>query len=127
MTPSPSGQRGPCTGKWSKLESNQRHEDFQSSALPTELFDHGLSGGARTHVVGDQPTANPSQLPRGNALCGPIRLAPDRLCKTLGLGLNGLAAADTQACPILRGFSEHSGVVAQACAVVTGNVKSHLS
>ena len=25
---------------WSERESNPRHEDFQSSALPTELSDH---------------------------------------------------------------------------------------
>ena len=25
---------------WSRTESNRRHEDFQSSALPTELPDH---------------------------------------------------------------------------------------
>ena len=25
---------------WSETESNRRHEDFQSSALPTELSDH---------------------------------------------------------------------------------------
>ena len=25
---------------WLELESNQRHEDFQSSALPTELSSH---------------------------------------------------------------------------------------
>ena len=35
-----------------RSESNQRHEDFQSSALPTELqrrFENGDSDGARTH------------------------------------------------------------------------------
>src|SRR5690606_24958797 len=26
---------------WPELESNQRHKDFQSSALPTELSGHG--------------------------------------------------------------------------------------
>ncbi len=26
--------------KWPELESNQRHKDFQSSALPTELSGH---------------------------------------------------------------------------------------
>ena len=29
---------------WSKSESNQRHKDFQSFALPTELQDHWLRG-----------------------------------------------------------------------------------
>ena len=28
---------------WSQSESNQRHKDFQSSALPTELRNHHLA------------------------------------------------------------------------------------
>lgn len=28
---------------WSEMELNHRHGDFQSTALPTELSDHGLS------------------------------------------------------------------------------------
>ena len=30
----------PAREMWPELESNQRHEDFQSSALPTELSSH---------------------------------------------------------------------------------------
>ena len=29
---------------WSQSESNQRHKDFQSFALPTELWDHMVAG-----------------------------------------------------------------------------------
>ena len=32
------------TGKWLEPESNRRHEDFQSSALPTELSSLGEEG-----------------------------------------------------------------------------------
>ncbi len=31
---------------WVGAESNRRHEDFQSSALPTELPTHNLYGGS---------------------------------------------------------------------------------
>ena len=31
---------------WPELESNQRHKDFQSSALPTELSGHITAEGA---------------------------------------------------------------------------------
>ena len=30
-------------GEWLEPESNRRHEDFQSSALPTELSSHQVS------------------------------------------------------------------------------------
>ena len=78
---------------WSKLESNQRHADFQSAALPTELSDRSPDG-------------------------SPIRLASDRLGKALGLGGNGLAAATTHAHALWGDSSEHPLVVAQARAVV---------
>ena len=65
-----------------------------------------------------QTRANPSQLPRGNSLCGPIRLASDRLRKVLGLGGDGLAAATTHAHALWGDSSEHPLVVAQVRAVV---------
>ena len=37
-------------GQCPKSESNQRHEDFQSSALPTELSGHLSMGTIRNHL-----------------------------------------------------------------------------
>ena len=39
---------------WLGTESNRRHEDFQSSALPTELPSH-ISGTAKTVRAGREP------------------------------------------------------------------------
>ena len=36
--PPPGGGRASVTTSWCQLESNQRHKDFQSFALPTELW-----------------------------------------------------------------------------------------
>ena len=36
----PNHRLGPCSFMWCGRESNPRHEDFQSSALPTELPHH---------------------------------------------------------------------------------------
>src|SRR5579872_2341425 len=40
---------------WPRAESNHRHKDFQSSALPTELlgprYDNSCSTGSRTRIL----------------------------------------------------------------------------
>lgn len=71
---------------WSELGSNQRHPDFQSSALPAELSD--LAFGS------------------------PTRLAPSRLRKAFALGFDGAAAADTDAHAVGRDSTERAVVVA---------------
>ena len=35
----------PSMNEWLRTESNRRHKDFQSFALPTELLSHYLNGG----------------------------------------------------------------------------------
>ena len=37
---------------WSQLESNQRYKNFQSFALPAELWDHGTDRRSWTHING---------------------------------------------------------------------------
>ena len=50
---------------WLGTESNRRHEDFQSSALPTELPSH-ISGTAKAVRAGREPINPSARMATGN-------------------------------------------------------------